>query len=301
MEFTSWHGYPKVYALGHNAIKDLLLDDVIVEEKIDGSQFSTGVFNNELKARSKGKQIIIDNPEKMFSKAIETIIELKPLLHNGWTYRCEYLQKPHHNTLNYSRVPNKHIILFDINTGEEKYVSYEEKKKEAERIGLEVVPLLFNGKLSETNKFIELLETESILGGVKIEGCIIKNYNRFGLDGKVLMGKYVSEKYKEVHDKEWRKANSQSKDIIQNLILSLKTEARWEKAIQHLRDGGTLTDSPKDIGELIKEVQKDMIEEYEEYIKETLYKYAKSKITRGIIAGLPEWYKEKLMNRQFEE
>ena len=33
---SSWHSYPKVYALGHSAIKDLLLDSVILEEKIDG-------------------------------------------------------------------------------------------------------------------------------------------------------------------------------------------------------------------------------------------------------------------------
>lgn len=35
---TSWHSYPKLYAMGHRAIADILLDDVIVQEKVDGSQ-----------------------------------------------------------------------------------------------------------------------------------------------------------------------------------------------------------------------------------------------------------------------
>jgi hypothetical protein len=43
---TSWHSYPKLYAMGHRAIADLLLDDVIVQEKVDGSQFSFGLFDN---------------------------------------------------------------------------------------------------------------------------------------------------------------------------------------------------------------------------------------------------------------
>jgi len=33
---TSWHSYPKIYNLGHRAIRDLLEDPVVVEEKVDG-------------------------------------------------------------------------------------------------------------------------------------------------------------------------------------------------------------------------------------------------------------------------
>ena len=43
----SWHSYPQIYALGHRYITELLLDPVLVEEKIDGSQFSFGVFEVE--------------------------------------------------------------------------------------------------------------------------------------------------------------------------------------------------------------------------------------------------------------
>lgn len=43
----SWHSYPSTFALGHRAIADLLLDPVLVEEKVDGSQFSFGVFEQD--------------------------------------------------------------------------------------------------------------------------------------------------------------------------------------------------------------------------------------------------------------
>src|SRR5687767_4166729 len=115
------NSYPTVFALGHSAIRDIFSGDVIVEEKVDGSQFSFGVVDGELSCRSKGKVLILDAPEKMFLKAVESVRDLP--LHDGWIYRAEYLSTPKHNTLNYSRVPTKNIILFDVRTGEEEYLT----------------------------------------------------------------------------------------------------------------------------------------------------------------------------------
>ena len=50
----SWHSFPSVYAVGHAALADLFLDDVIVEEKVDGSQFSFGLFAYGWRFPSKG-------------------------------------------------------------------------------------------------------------------------------------------------------------------------------------------------------------------------------------------------------
>lgn len=40
----AWHSYPSVYALGHKALTELLLDPVLVEEKIDGSLCGFGLY-----------------------------------------------------------------------------------------------------------------------------------------------------------------------------------------------------------------------------------------------------------------
>jgi hypothetical protein len=302
---TSWHSYPSIYAIGHRYLKDLLLDPVIVEEKIDGSQFSFGKFLDEtgaefLRCRSKGCQLNVDCPDKMFQKAVDTAKELFPILNLGWTYRGEYLAKPKHNTLAYERTPNKFVILFDINTAEEEYLNYEEKKLEAERLGLETVPLVHLGMVDNIELFRSFLDKQSILGGQKIEGVVVKNYNRFGKDKKALMGKFVSEAFKEVHGGEWRKNNPTSGDIINNLILKYKTPARWAKALQHLAEAGQITDSPKDIGILMKEVPVDVLKECEQEIKDELFAHAWKHISRGLSGGLPEWYKDELLKKQFE-
>jgi len=296
----SYHSYPKVYALGHRAIEQLLLDPVLIEEKVDGSQFSFGVFDGEVKCRSKGQQLVLDAPEILFAKAVESVLELAPMLRDGWTYRAEYLQKPKHNTICYARVPERHLILFDINSGQESYLTQEEKREEANRLGLEVVRPFFAGALSSPEQLSELMETESVLGGEKIEGVVIKNYARYGLDGKALMGKYVREGFHERNSAEFRKANPKSKDIIGNLVDTYRTTARWEKGVQHLRDSGILEQSPSDIGSLLKETQADTLAECGEEIKEALFAWAWPQVKRGIVAGLPEWYKDQLMEAQFE-
>lgn len=298
---TSWHSYPSIYNLGHKNVLDIFNEDVLIEEKIDGSQFSFGLFADELRCRSKGATLNIDAPEKMFQKAVDVAKGLIDKLNNGWTYRCEYLQKPKHNALAYDRVPQNNLILFDINTGEEEYLSYEAKKQEAERLGFEIVPIMFYGKVNSPEEIKAFLEKESILGGQKVEGVVVKNYARFGLDKKALMGKYVSEAFKEVHSNEWKKSNPSGSDIIQELILQYRTPARWNKSVMHLKERGLIENKPKDIGLLMKECRIDILKECEAEMKEKLYAWAKDKILRGCVAGLPEWYKEQLLNNNFPQ
>lgn len=300
---TSWHSYPSIYALGHRYVEELLLDPVLVEEKIDGSQFSFGVFEHEdgrdLRCRSKGAQLNIVAPDAMFMAGVETAKRLSDSLHVGWTYRAEYLMKPKHNALAYDRIPKDHIILFDINTGEEAYLSYDQKAEEAARLGLEVVPKMYEGTIEDVQHFRSILDTVSCLGGQKVEGVVIKNYQRFGRDKKVLLGKFVSEAFKETQSREWKASNPGQNGILAQLLGSLKTDARWHKAVQHLREAGKIEDSPRDIGLLIKEVPSDVEKEEADFIKQKLFEWAWPHLRRGVTGGLPEWYQQRLLERQF--
>lgn len=298
---SSWHSYPKVWNIGHAALAELFLDEIIIEEKIDGSQFSFGVFDGVVKMRSKGQELVVDAPEKMFQKGAETVFALKDKLVNGWTYRAEYLQKPKHNVLAYDNTPPQNIIIFDINTGEEQYLDRDAKEQEAARLGLAVVPLLFRGAVSSAAGLQELLERDSILGGQRIEGIVVKNYRRFWRDGKALLGKFVSEAFREKHVTDWKESNPGQNDIIERIILQYRTPARWDKAIQHLRDAGALEGSPSDIGKLMKEVPKDVFEECENDIRDELFRWAADSIKRGLNRGLAEHYKQTLLQRAFEQ
>jgi len=297
---TSWGSYPKIWNLGHRAAAELFDGPVIVEEKLDGSQFSFGKFNGELRVRSRGKQMDVEAPEKMFVRAVETVVAIEDLLRDGWTYRAEYLSKPKHNTLAYGRVPHNYLIILDINDGCQSYLPHKEKKNEAECLDLEVTPLLFEGVVESADQLREFMDRVSILGGQKIEGVVVKNYAKYGPDGKALMGKHVSEQFKEMHGKDWKLRHPGGKDIIEDIAGRFRTESRWEKAVQHLRERGELENSPRDIGPLLKEVNQDVLEECGDEIKELLWKWAWKRLSGKVTHGLPEWYKNKLMESQFE-
>lgn len=292
--------YNKLYHLGNKAIDRIFETPVLVQEKVDGSQFSFMKVNNEIHCRSKGAVINVHAPEKMFTKAVEVVNEIKDLLNEGWIYRGEYLARPKHNTLFYDRTPKNHIALFDVDTGHNHFLDPESLKKEAERIGLESVPVFYQGMIDNYEMFRELLDkTQSFLGKVKIEGVVVKNYQLFASDGNVMMGKFVSEEFKEIHQKEWKKTSPNNSDIVQQLIEKYSSKARWNKVIQHLRDDGILQNAPQDISVLLKELSKDVLEDAEEDIKNALFKWAWPRIARSISRGFPEYYKEYLLKESF--
>jgi hypothetical protein len=292
------HSYPEVYQLGHKLVSNVLNGHVLVEEKVDGSQISFGLDEHlKLRMRSKNKEIDIDNPDGMFKTAVEFLVKYQSVLHPNWVYRGEYLLKPKHNTLEYYRVPHNHIIIFDICDGLESYLSYSDLCAEAKRIGLEVVPLFAEGVFTEANILAHKdiwLSRESILGGTKVEGVVIKNYNVFTAEKKVAMAKIVRQEFKEQNSSNWKDEHPTSQDIIQRLIETYRNEARWRKAVQHLRDAGELQGEMKDIPLLMKEVSADVLKECKDEIVERLFAYAWPKIMKGITRGLPEWYKSQI-------
>jgi len=297
--------YPKVWNLGHSQVKELFNGTVIVQEKIDGSQISFGIVDNELFMRSKGAEIDLDAPQKMFSAAVEVVKSLASdgLLVAGWIYRGEYLLAPKHNTLVYDRIPRNHIILFDIQTDVETYGDRQFLGNQAMLLDLECVPEIYlsEDEVPDMVWLHDKLKQVSCLGGQTLEGVVIKNYGRFGVDGKALMGKYVSEAFKEVHGDDWKKRHPSNKDTLGLLADKYRTPARWDKAIVHAKEEGILTNTPRDIGMLIEKVNHDISEEEVDNIKNELWKWARKQILRRATQGLPEYYKEKLAEQQFSE
>lgn len=289
------NSYPKIFRLGTIYIKDIFNEDVKIEEKIDGSMFAFAKINNELHFRSKGAIIYEANPNKMFKKAVDYIVSIKENIPEDIVFYGEYLNKCKHNVLKYNRVPKNNIILFGAKTLEDEFLI--DYRKYCDILELESVPILYEGKIDKIEEINKLLEEESILGGQKIEGIVIKNYNRPFILGDrpipFMTGKYVSPKFQEVHQKEWKSEHS-TVGKWELYKQSFNTEARWEKAIQHLQEANKLEHAPKDIGLLIKEIQNDITVEEKENIKEWLWKYYGQEILRCSVRGFPEYYKEKI-------
>lgn len=299
---TSWHSYPKVYNVGHPQVADIMDGDVVIQEKVDGSQFSFGLHDGEIKMRTRKREFCMGAEDRLFEIAAKQVELMADSLTDGYTYRCEYLQKPKHNTIAYDQVPKNNLVLFDVELSESSFQQID-CHGQASQLHIDSVPILYSGPGSDvTIEMIqEFMNRESFLGGSKVEGVVIKNYSRFTRDGKVMMAKHVSEEFKEANGADWKKRHPNKSDIHDLMVHRYKTEARWQKAIQHMREDGRLEGSPRDIGILIKEVQSDIKEECADEIKRILFDEAWKKISRGVIRGLPEWYKERLLKDQFDD
>jgi len=293
--------YGQIFTLGHRQLEKLFNGPIVIQEKIDGSQFSFGVLNGVLCCRSKGQQIDLNAPG-MFAAAVATArrIHAEGRLIEGDIYRCEFLAKPKHNALTYSRVPRGNLVLFDveIGPGTGRFMTMGALTTMAAICGLEPVPVLFEGPFDLSMHVTGYLDRESCLGGCKIEGVVIKNYNQFGEDKKIVVGKFVSEAFKEVHRHEWKKANPTQNDIVQQIVADYRTSPRWQKAVQRGREEGRIFGEPEDIGPLIKEIQADVYREEHEAIKNRLLEHFWPQISRGVISGFPEWYKSKIAEQQ---
>jgi hypothetical protein len=296
--------FPKIFALGTDYVSKIADNEVEITEKIDGSQFSFGKIDGNLMKRSKGCMIFDGENNKMFNLATDYVDSISDKIPDNTIFYCEYLQKPKHNSLTYERIPKNNLILYGVCDQTDKFISsYEELVKFAELIDIEVVPLLYKGNIELKNIefFDQLLDKESTLGKAKIEGFVVKNYEQaFLLGGQpipLMSAKYVSENFKEVHRNTWGVEN-ESKSKWALFCEGYKTEARWLKSVQHLKEKGLLENSPKDIGNLINEVKSDIEIEEREIIKEFLWKEYSDELLRKASNGLPEWYKRYLITKE---
>ncbi len=289
--------YPKIFAIGKDEVKDVFRDSVVIEEKVDGSQLSFGVFNGVLVIKSRGAMLDVNAPEKMFKNAVSSLQERKNILVPEHTYRGEYLSRPRHNAITYDKVPDGHVAIFDINDPQGNPLAVSDKHKYAEEAGFSHTPILFYGDMKSLEELIRLASGESFLGGSQMEGVVIKNYFREGWHHPWIFAKYVNDNFKEV----LKKPKSTKPGTLDQIIESYRTDARWQKAIQHLEEEGLLNGDMSDIPQLMKAVNLDVLEEDGEVIKERLFKSSWKEISRGIVKGLPQYYKKVLEARAFEE
>ncbi len=216
-------GYGKVWHLNHREAAALRGKQVVVQEKLDGSQFSFGVIDGRLVCRSKNVEIMPGNVQKLFSVAVahvERIYDETPwLLSEGWVFRGEAFHRPRHNALEYKRMPAGGIVLYDVETSKG-HVCEGSLDEIAEMLGVDKAPAHFEGTFEDgvnQEAIAHWLSCDSVLGGL-IEGVVIKARDHYDSKDKMLKAKFVREGFKEINKGAQRRANPSSKDVIERLV-----------------------------------------------------------------------------------
>lgn len=285
--------YPKVNAITHRDCARIFDDPVVVQEKIDGSQFKFGIVEGKLRFWSRSREILeTDNRgvTGLFGPAVAHIKSL-PLerLFENVIYCGETLAKAKHNLIAYDRLPKGHVVLFDAyNLDRDQYFARGPLESLAHNIGVDIVAELFRGE-SDPLQLEELLNGSSQLGGI-LEGVVVKNYH------KNIFGKIVAPQFREIKGlpPKPRKKQDGFAGLCETFANRFGGEARKHKAVQHLREAGTLVGANDDIGPLIKELMKDVEEECREEISNELWAVAWPLICKKLGPSMAQWYKEKL-------
>lgn len=306
--------YHKIQQIYKEEVKDIFDGHIIIEEKLDGSQFRIEInTNGEIKCGSRRiDDLGIDSMFKFATdQANHIFANYKPDV--KMTVFCEYLAKPKQNSIPYARVPLNNLILFDVKR-DTIYLDRPQKELFAKQHGMEIVPLLWEGEGSEIfdeekgtiNEAFknELLKKQSILGHQKgfdkIEGFVIKNYNKLYDVNRFrqyqesthpwMSAKIVNDEFKEKNKEE----NPNRSQNLQKLKDVYRTEARCQKAIQHLQEKGILKGELADLKHLVPEVIRDIEEEEKETIKEALWNLFGKEIVGYASKEMIPYYKKHL-------
>lgn len=166
-------------------INTLLSNEVVITEKMDGE--NTSLYQNYIHARSID---YIKHPSRGWIRAFHS--NIKHQIPEGWRVCGENLFSKH--SIEYANLSN-YFLGFSIWDGTN-CLSWDETVEWFELLGIDCVPVLYRGKLSQPviNEIISSLDFN------KQEGFVIRTTSSFSLkDFSTHVGKYVRANHVSTH------------------------------------------------------------------------------------------------------
>ena len=280
-----------------------LTNRIIIQEKVDGSQFTVYKDrNNQLHYYNKNKER--DGKGKPFLNAFLSIQGKEDMFEVGYFYHGEAMTSRLTNTNEYERVPNCFWIIYEIVREDNTVLSPEEMEIALKDTPFETVKIFYDNKHEEptdltvvVDKIMKDIENKRLvsgLGGIP-EGCVVKVINVLKKDKySTTRYKYVREEFQEAnHTKKKRLPQVSDQDFIQELGSIYNTDARFQKAIQHLQERNCWKDNiEKNIPGLVDELDRDLIKEELDEIKNLLFIRFWPEISKASRAGLQDFLKK---------
>jgi len=263
--------YPKIYTLGSDENReffDFENDSIIIEEKVDGGNFSCWLDKDQLvHVGSRNRDLTEAEDHKIFAKQrayLAKKLENKKL-DPDYIY---YLECMAQHTIKYDdNIPD--MIGIDIRAKRSMkdgeyglFLARERRCQLFDDIGIENVPLVWRGKVGELKKLeINSLIPQSKYYKGRAEGIVLKNYCRLSRQGNhQLYAKVVIDEFKENNKAIFgcvRKKNPDTEKIVEQYC----TDARVKKQIQKLLNEENQKLGMELMGTLPRVVATDILQE----------------------------------------
>ena len=293
---------------GYNTNLELDIDDrVIIQEKYDGSQFT--IYKDEegnLHYMNKNKSI--SGKGNVWLNSYLSLCKKTDFFKIGFFYHGEAMNSRQSHTVRYDREPKRFWVLYEIVRENGQILTPEEMTEHLKNTDIEVANVLYdnNGHTKETNyidiakDIIQKMEDgkiQSSLGGIP-EGVVLKVLNRKTDTDKVRNSrfKFVRQVFSEQnHAKKEKLPTLNDDEIVQGIASVYDTDARKQKAIQHLKEcekkGWNEKNLTSNIGRMVEELDADLLKEAEEEIKDMLFIRFWPQISKGARGDLTNFIK----------
>lgn len=285
--------YMDVVRLGHKTTVDVLKegDQIIIQEKIDGANasFKYDAETDTIRAFSRNTELNDENTLGGFYQWTQQLDKTKLL--DGVIYFGEWIN-PH--KVKYPEY-EKQFFLFDIyNTYTGEYVDFSMVEDEAKRLGLNLVPVFYNGEYKgyeHLESFIGQTMLGGKLGDVETgEGIVVKNVNYKDRLGHQLFVKLVTDAFREVQKQKAPKDPNQLKSKEMSFAEQFVTQGRVDKFLYKLVDEGILDAQfgIEDMGIILKNlnvrIYEDLLKEESDYLPD---RYDEKELRKSIGKILP--------------
>ncbi|MGV4321121.1 RNA ligase family protein [Bacillus mojavensis] len=264
---------------------------IVVQEKLDGANASFMRDGNTIRAFSRLTELNEEDNLEGFYQFSQTLNPEE--LVNGFVYFGEFLTE---RKVEYPEQHQKKFFLFDIyNPRLQRYLPFRDVKREAERLGLSLVPVFYEGEYVDKNhlqSFVGLTKMGAKVGDKENtgEGVVVKH-----AEGKTQSQKFVKllgEGFKEV-----KKYKRKSKPLTPEQLFAEEviTEARVEKHLFNLIDQGVLDKNYKEeeFGKILKLLNPVVLEDAIEEEGNMLPKdYDEKKLSKAVARKVSKFTKE---------
>lgn len=253
-------------------------DHIIVQEKIDGANFSIryDYESNSIKAFSRKKPLDLNNnlrgawewSQRLNENLVQDVLGNTLILFGEWL--CSH-------TIVYPDDKYQNAYFYDVwDTEMGKYLSQDKVKDIVEQLGLNYVPVFYEGVFVSWEHLKQFVGRTDF-GGECGEGIVVKNITRLNDPNTRLpfYTKIVANKFAEKKSvKKFDEGKLERRAKLQTIVESVVTEGRVRKLVHKMVDDGlipedwderNMSDISKNIG---REVYYDCVKEEPETVEQ---------------------------------
>lgn len=254
---------------------------IVIWEKLDGANASFMRDGDKVVCYSRTTQLFGGKESNLggFYEWVQENIKAEDLI-EGYIYFGEWMNR---HKIDYGEHLKK-FFMFDVYSNIiDSYQDLEVIKLEAERLGLSLAPIFYEGDYV-SEEHIQSFVGKSMLAPDGVgEGVVVKNYNYTDKFGNQLFTKIVTKAFQETNGAKVREMKAKP-DPVAQFVNDTVTEARVEKILHKLVDEGKLKEdyAIEDMNEILKALGSSVYDDVMKEEADTLAKIVKGRIGRAV-------------------